>query len=120
MSLNRDREKISIARTIRLLDLLQVGVGNRNSLLQSGYENPDGARRPLWRSLDPDLKLSGQGDLNGSSIAVAIRFLDHSLSVRLIPSYVLVEGSSIRVTGFGVCLLQGRSSGQWRREEDGR
>ncbi len=32
-------------------------------------------------------KLSGQEDLYGSSIAVAIRFLDHSLFTRLIPPY---------------------------------
>ena len=32
-------------------------------------------------------KLSGQEDLYGSSIAVAIRFLNHSLFTRLIPLY---------------------------------
>ena len=33
ISLNRDLEKISIALIIHSLDLLQVGVGNRNSRL---------------------------------------------------------------------------------------
>ena len=77
-----------------LLTLHSAGVKPfyEETLIQSPSESES------WVSLDEGIipprimcaidKPSGQKDLYGSSIAFVIHSLDHSLSVRLIPSYM--------------------------------